>query len=145
MFWWDVLRRQKDNFFWWFLYCAKYKDRFSDWCRWICRVVTYYLVKHPFKNQIINIKNNKDDWNISDFLSRYFGMKIGKIMTCLSCHQNKSHKILKDDYFIILLDIITLNNKQAPFCRDKMTYLAMNCVTMKELLDKLHEKQSWVM
>ena len=89
------------------------------------------LLENPFKNQKHNIKNSEDDWTVSDYLSQNFGMKIGVTMKCLSFHQNKSPKILEDDYFILSLDGITLNNKQAPIFHGKTTHFAQNCVTMK--------------
>ena len=60
-------------------------------------------------------------------------------MTCRSCHQNKLPKVIKYDYFIMLLGRIILKNKRTPICYDKMTHLTISCVTMKELLDKFHE------
>ena len=60
-------------------------------------------------------------------------------MTCRSCHQNKLPKLIKYDYFIMLLGRIILKNKRTPICYDKMTHLTISCVTMKELLDKFYE------
>ena len=50
--------------------------------------------------------------------------------------------ILKYDYFVMSSDGITLNNKKTPIIHDKITHFSQNCVTMKELMDKFHEKQS---
>ena len=61
-------------------------------------------------------------------------------MTCISYHQNNPSKILKDGYFILALDEMTFYDKQTPICNDKMTHLAIKCVTMKGLLDKFNEK-----
>ena len=52
------------------------------------------LSENTFKNLRINIKNSEDDWTMSDYLSRHFGMKIGETTTCLSCHKNKAPNIL---------------------------------------------------
>ena len=38
------------------------------------------------KNQRIHIKEEKDDYTISDYVSQHFGMLIRETMTCLLCH-----------------------------------------------------------
>ena len=99
------------------------------------------LLEKTFNNQIFNIKNSEDDFTISDYISQHFGMKIGDKITYLSCHRYKYPKILKDDLFILSLEGIKLNDKNlTPIYHDKMTHLAINCVTMKELMDKYDEK-----
>ena len=100
------------------------------------------LSENTFKNHRNIITNSKYDWTISDYLYQNFRMKIGEKMACLSCHQNKSPEILKENYFILLFDIITLDHKQIPICHNKITHLFHNCAMMKELLDKFHENQS---
>ena len=78
---------------------------------------------------------------ISDYLSQLFGMKIGEIITCFPCHQNKATRILKYNYLIMSLEVMKFNIKQTPIFHDKMTHLVINFVTMKELLDEFNEKQ----
>ena len=53
--------------------------------------------EQPFKNHIINIKDEKDDCNISDYFSQIIGMIIETTMTYIYCHQKKRPKVLKDD------------------------------------------------
>ena len=65
------------------------------------------LSENNFKNHRNNITNNKYDWTISDNQYQNFGMKFGETMACLSYHQNKAPEILKDNSFILLLDVIT--------------------------------------
>ena len=63
-------------------------------------------------------------------------------MICETCHKNKVPKILEDKYFILSFFKTSLNKVQTPICHDKMTHLAKNCVTLKELLDTFNGKQS---
>ena len=49
--------------------------------------------EEPFNNQIINIKEEKYDYIISDYVSQYFGMLIGETMTCISFHKKMSQTI----------------------------------------------------
>ena len=44
------------------------------------------LSEQLFKNQKMNIKSEKYDFTISDYVSQNFGMLVEKKMTCLSCH-----------------------------------------------------------
>ena len=53
------------------------------------------LSEEPFNNKIINIKEEKYDYTISDYVSQHFGMIILETITCLSCHQNKAHNVLE--------------------------------------------------
>ena len=62
-------------------------------------------------------------------------------MTYIFCNKNRAPEILEDGSLSLSLDGISLNNKQTPVCNDKMTHLAKNCVTLKELLDTFHDKQ----
>ena len=48
------------------------------------------LPEQTFKNQRINIKDEKYDCNISDYFSQIFGLLIGTTITFLSCHQKKA-------------------------------------------------------
>ena len=41
-----------------------------------------------------------------------FGMQIRETMTILSYHQEKRHKVLKDDSFILSSEVITSENKK---------------------------------
>ena len=44
-----------------------------------------------------------DDYTISDYVSRHFGITVGETWTCLSCHAKK-FKVLNDDSFIFPLE-----------------------------------------
>ena len=65
------------------------------------------LLEEPFKNQIIHIKKEKYDYTISYYVSHHFGMLIGDIMTCMSCHKTKCSKLLNNVSFIISLEGIS--------------------------------------
>ena len=49
----------------------------------------------------------KDDYTISDCVSRHFGVLIRETMTFLTCHQNNPPKGLKYDSFIMPLGEIS--------------------------------------
>ena len=67
-------------------------------------------------------------------------MILGKTMTCLSYHQKKLPKVLKDNSYIMSLEVITSNNKKlTPICHDKMTYLENNCETINKLMNEFYE------
>ena len=53
----------------------------------------------------------KDDFTISDYVSRHYGVVIGEKITWLTCHQNKRPKVLKYYSFIIPLGEISYKNK----------------------------------
>ena len=55
------------------------------------------LSEEPFKNQRINMTEEKYGYTVSDYVSQNFGMIIGETMTCLTCHQNKRPKVLNYD------------------------------------------------
>ena len=61
------------------------------------------LSEEPFNNQIFDMTNEKDDYTIYDYVSQNLGIQIGEKMTCLTCHENKRPKVLKDDPFIFQL------------------------------------------
>ena len=96
--------------------------------------------ENPCKNHRISIKISEDDWTVSDYLYHHFETKIRETMTCISFHQNKTPKILQENYFILSLDVISLNNKQTHIFNDKNIHLTKNCVTLAALLDKFNEK-----
>ena len=66
------------------------------------------LSEEPFKNQKFRMKEQKDDYTISDYVSRHFGMIVGETITCIDCHQNNTPKVLKDDSFIMSLGEISI-------------------------------------
>ena len=51
------------------------------------------LSEEPFKNQIFDMTDEKDDYTISNYVSQHFGILIGETWTCLTCHAKKSIKI----------------------------------------------------
>ena len=44
------------------------------------------LSEEPFANNRLDMTNEKDDYTIPDYVSRHFGITIGKTWTCLTCH-----------------------------------------------------------
>ena len=69
------------------------------------------LSEEPFNNQIFHMTEETDDNTISDYVSKNFGMLIGEIITCLTCHEKKRPKVLKYDSFIFPLGEISHKNK----------------------------------
>ena len=61
------------------------------------------LSEEPSKYHRIHMTEAKYDYTISDYVSQHFGMIFLETITCLSCHQNKGLKVLKDESFIISL------------------------------------------
>ena len=51
------------------------------------------LSEEPFANHRIDMKYEKDDYTISDYVSHFFGITIGETLTCLTCHAKKSIKL----------------------------------------------------
>ena len=49
------------------------------------------LSEEPFKKQIFDMTDEKDNYTISDYVSRYFGILIGDTWTCLTCHAKKNY------------------------------------------------------
>ena len=76
-----------------------------------------------------------------DFVSQNFGMLIGETMTCLTCHEKKSPKVLKHDSFILTLGkLYTKKKKLRRISHEKKTHLAKSFVTKKYLMIKFYEK-----
>ena len=55
------------------------------------------LSEESFKNQIFYTTDEKDDYNISDYVSQYFDIITGETWTCLICHATKPPQVLKYD------------------------------------------------
>ena len=55
------------------------------------------LSEEPFKNQRFDTTEEKDNYTISDYVYKKFGMLIGETWTCLTCHATPPPKVLKDD------------------------------------------------
>ena len=55
------------------------------------------LSEEPFKNQIFDMTDEKDDYTISYYVSHNFGIIIGETWTCLTCHATKPPKMLDDN------------------------------------------------
>ena len=56
----------------------------------------YYIIfclNNPFANHRFYMTDEKDDYTISDYVSRYFGITIGETWTCLTCHAKKAQSI----------------------------------------------------
>ena len=48
------------------------------------------LSEEPFANHRLDMTYEKDDYAISDYVSNYFGIKIGETWTCLTCNAKKT-------------------------------------------------------
>ena len=44
------------------------------------------LLEEPFKNQIFDMPDEKDDYTVSDYVSQHFGILKGETWTCLIKH-----------------------------------------------------------
>ena len=55
------------------------------------------MSEEPFKNQIFDMTDEKDDYTISDSVSQNLGILIVETWTCLTCHATNSPKVLKYD------------------------------------------------
>ena len=53
------------------------------------------------------MKDENDDYTISDYVSQRFGITIRETMTCLTCHATKPPKIFNDFSFILPLEEIS--------------------------------------
>ena len=53
------------------------------------------LSEQPFKNQISDMIDKKDDYTISDYVYQHFGIIIGETWTCLTFHATTPPKLLK--------------------------------------------------
>ena len=61
------------------------------------------LSKESFSNHRLDMKDEKDVFTISDYVSHYFGITIGETWTCLTCHEKKP-RVLNGDSFIFPLE-----------------------------------------
>ena len=59
------------------------------------------LSGEPFANHRLDMKDENDDYIISDFVSQHFGITIGETLTCITCHATKLPKIFNDFSFIL--------------------------------------------
>ena len=66
--------------------------------------------EEPFANHIFDMKDEKNDYIIYDYVSQYFGTTIGETWTCLTCHAKKL-KVLNNDSFIFPLEEISQKEK----------------------------------
>ena len=48
------------------------------------------LSEEPFANHRLYMKDEKDGYTISDYVSQYFGITIGETRTCRTCHASKN-------------------------------------------------------
>ena len=44
------------------------------------------LSEEPFKNQIFDMIDEKDNYTIFDYVSQHFGILIEETWTCFTCH-----------------------------------------------------------
>ena len=104
------------------------------------RVFYTILSEESFRNQRFHMKEEMDDYTISDYVSQHFGMLIGETMICLTYHQNNPPKVLLI-YFSIGRNF-TQKEKLRPISHKKMTHLAKSCVTMNGLVVEFYDKLS---
>ena len=48
------------------------------------------LSEEPFANHRLDMTDERDDYNIYDYVSQHFGITIGETWTCLTCHAKKT-------------------------------------------------------
>ena len=58
------------------------------------------MSEEPFKNQRFHITEEKDGYNIYNYVSQSFSILIRETMTWYTCNQNNPLRVLKDDSFI---------------------------------------------
>ena len=68
------------------------------------QVLYNMLSEEPFENHRLDMIDENGDYNISDYVSQTFSIKIGEIITCLICRATKSPKISKYFTFILPLE-----------------------------------------
>ena len=51
------------------------------------------LSEEPFTNHTFDMIDKNTDYTISDYVSQYFGITIGKTWTCFTCHEKKTQSI----------------------------------------------------
>ena len=64
------------------------------------------LSEEPFINHRLYMKDENNDYTISNYVSQHFGITIGETWTCLTCHA-KGLKLLNDNSFILPLEEIS--------------------------------------
>ena len=98
------------------------------------------LSEETFANHILGMKDEKDDYTISGYMSQHFGIKIGETMKFLTCHATKSPNIFNDFSFILPLEEISQKGKiMRSISHEKMTHLGKSCVIMTDLMDNFYE------
>ena len=101
------------------------------------------LSEGPFENHILDMKDENDDYTISDYVSHHFCITIRETMTCLTFHTTKSPNIFNEFSFISLLEEISKKRKKMrSISHEKMTHLGKNCVTMTDLMKKFMKQLS---
>ena len=83
--------------------------------------------------------NEKDDYTIYDYVSQNFGIQIGEICTCLTCHAKNQTIKIRLIYYAIGRNI-TERKKLRPISHGKNTHLGKSCVTMTYFMVKFYEK-----
>ena len=53
--------------------------------------------EEPFVNHRLDMTDKKDDYTVSEYVSRHFVITIGETWTCLTCYATNPPKILNDD------------------------------------------------
>ena len=68
------------------------------------------LSEEPSKNHWLDITYEKDDYTIYDYVSQYFGITIGEICTCLTCHAQDSSTKRILIYYVIRINITVIKH-----------------------------------
>ena len=102
----------------------------------------YTMLYEKFlSNHRLDMKDENDDYIISDFVSQHFGITIGETLTCITCHATKLPKIFNDFSFIFPQGELLQEGKiMRPISHEKITHLDKSCVTMIDLMDEFYDK-----
>ena len=65
------------------------------------------LSEESFANDTLDMKDENDDYTISDYVSHHFFITIRETMTCLTFHTTKSPNIFNEFSFILPLEEIS--------------------------------------
>ena len=77
------------------------------------KVLLYNMLsEEPFANHRLYMTDENDDYTISDYVSKHFGITIVEKITCLTCHATNPPNIFKNFLFILPLEEISKKGKK---------------------------------
>ena len=103
------------------------------------------LSEDPFKNKILDMIYEKDDYAIYYYFSRDFGILIGESWTFLTFHATTKNQTIKRWLIYYAIGINITQRKINTNWSWKKTHLGKSCVAMIDLMVKFDGKWSWVM